>query len=49
MNPCSSASGVFSQKHEDSSQAGPNSVLVKAETSDEGHTQQQLFIREDGE
>ncbi|KAF5900672.1 docking protein 2-like, partial [Clarias magur] len=34
--------------HEDSSQAGPNAVLVKAETSDEGHTQQQLFIREDG-
>ncbi|KAF4090646.1 hypothetical protein AMELA_G00054240 [Ameiurus melas] len=34
--------------HEDSSQAGPNSVLVKAETSDESHTQQQLFIREDG-
>ncbi|MCJ8730297.1 hypothetical protein PDJAM_G00182720 [Pangasius djambal] len=34
--------------HEDSSQAGPKAVLVKAETSDEGHTQQQLFIREDG-
>ncbi|KAK2852379.1 hypothetical protein Q7C36_007580 [Tachysurus vachellii] len=34
--------------HEDSSQAGPNNILVKAETSDEGHIQQQLFIREDG-
>lgn len=49
MKPCHLASGVFSQKREDSSQAGPNAVLVKAETSDEGHTQQQLFIREDGE
>ncbi|KAI5107781.1 zinc finger protein 354B, partial [Silurus meridionalis] len=25
-----------------------NALLVKAETSDDGHTQQQLFIREDG-
>ncbi|XP_062851417.1 Krueppel homolog 1 [Trichomycterus rosablanca] len=33
---------------EDSSKSGSDSVLVKAETSDEGHTQQQLFIREDG-
>lgn len=40
---------LFSQKHEDSRQAGPNAVLVKAETSEESHTQQQLFIREDGE
>lgn len=49
MNPCSSSSVFFFSQHEDFSQAGPNTVLVKAETSDEGHTQQQLFIREDGE
>ncbi|KAI5617498.1 zinc finger protein 354B, partial [Silurus asotus] len=34
--------------HEDSSQTRSNALLVKAETSDDGHTQQQLFIREDG-
>ncbi|XP_072533301.1 uncharacterized protein [Salminus brasiliensis] len=32
----------------DAGMTGPEAVLVKAETTEEGHKQQELFIREDG-